>query len=80
MYTNNNTNNSRKENYNHSNFLFYNNNYNKKEIGADTALCGGSAALPCKKKVFLPFQQKNPGSPVANLPKICYDFWEQSQY
>ena len=30
MYTNNNTNNSRKENYNHSNFLFYNNNYNNK--------------------------------------------------
>ena len=59
MYTNNNTNNSRKENYNHSNFLFYNNNYNKKEIGADTALCGGSAALPCKKS-FSPFSTKAP--------------------
>ena len=38
MNTNHNTNNSRKENYNHSNFLFYNNNYNKKRAGV--ALCG----------------------------------------
>ena len=37
MHANNNTNNSRKENYNHSNFLFYNNNYNKKRAGV--ALC-----------------------------------------
>ena len=44
MYTNNSTNHSRKENYNHSNFLFYDNNNNHKKAGV--ALCGVSAP-PC---------------------------------
>ena len=48
MYTNNNTNNSRKENYSHSNFLFYNNNYNNKKAGV--ALCGVSAP-PCLREM-----------------------------
>ena len=45
MYTNNSTNHSRKENYNHSNFLFYNNNKNNKE-GRRCALWSERPALP----------------------------------
>ena len=45
MHANNNTNNSRKENYSQSNFLFYNNNKNTKE-GRRCALFGERPALP----------------------------------
>ena len=54
MHANNNTNNSRKENYNHSNFLFYNNNYNKKRAGVALFVVSARPASWKENKKYFP--------------------------
>ena len=69
MYTNNNTNNSRKENYSHSNFLFYNNNKNNKRAGVALFVVSARPA-PWKENKNIPLCCLSEGNKGA-----FYAYW-----